>query len=217
MDTSKATPELFAAISIAQGKIENATKNAQNPHFRSNYADLAEVLNTVRPVFSEEGLSLIQSTEFDGELVSVSTVIGHKTGGFITSRASCKPAKTDAQGVGAATTYLRRYSAAAIAGIAQEDDDGQAAAHSGKPQSRQKQEKAQIVTPTTGVWESMSEESQAFLQDHADHIISLGVDRAADGAKYIKGLNIDNDEKTALWTRLPSQIRTALKKEMSNG
>lgn len=133
MDTSKATPELFAAISAAQGKIENATKNAQNPHFRSNYADLAEVLNTVRPVFSEEGLSLIQSTEFDGELVSVSTVIAHKSGGHITSRASCKPAKTDAQGIGAATTYLRRYSAAAIAGIAQEDDDGNSAAHNGKP------------------------------------------------------------------------------------
>lgn len=133
MDTSKANPELFAAISVAQGKIENATKNAQNPHFRSNYADLAEVLNTVRPVFSEEGLSIIQSTEFDGELVSVSTVIAHKAGGYITSRASCKPAKTDAQGVGAATTYLRRYSAAAIAGIAQEDDDGNSAAHSGKP------------------------------------------------------------------------------------
>ena len=214
MDTSKANPELFAAISVAQGKIENATKNAQNPHFRSNYADLAEVLNTVRPVFSEEGLSIIQSTEFDGELVSVSTVIAHKAGGYITSRASCKPAKTDAQGVGAATTYLRRYSAAAIAGIAQEDDDGQSAAHNSKPQPRQAAPK---VTPTTGVWESMSEEAQAFLQDHADHIIDLGVERAADAAKYIKTLNIDNDEKTALWTRLPSQIRTALKKEMSNG
>lgn len=213
MDTSKANPELFAAISVAQGKIENATKNAQNPHFRSNYADLAEVLNTVRPVFSEEGLSIIQSTEFDGELVSVSTVIAHKAGGYITSRASCKPAKTDAQGVGAATTYLRRYSAAAIAGIAQEDDDGQSAAHNSKPQPRQ----ATKVTPTSGVWESMSEEAQAFLQDHADHIIDLGVERAADAAKYIKTLNIDNDEKTALWTRLPSQIRTALKKEMNNG
>lgn len=212
MDTSKASPELFAAISVAQGKIENATKNAQNPHFRSNYADLAEVLNTVRPVFSEEGLSLIQSTEFDGELVSVTTVIGHKLGGYITSRASCKPAKTDAQGVGAATTYLRRYSAAAIAGIAQEDDDGQSAAHSGKPRPV-----TQKITPTTGVWESMSEESQAFLQDHADHIISLGVDRAEDAAKYIKSLDIDTDEKAALWTRLDSKIRTALKKEMSNG
>jgi len=43
--------------------------------------------------------------------------------------ASCTPAKTDGQGVGAATTYLRRYSLAAACGVAQEDDDGQTAAH----------------------------------------------------------------------------------------
>lgn len=214
MDTSNATPELFAAISVAQGKIENATKNSQNPHFRSNYADLAEVLNTVRPVFSEEGLSLIQSTEFDGDMVSVSTVIGHKLGGFITSRASCKPAKTDAQGVGAATTYLRRYSAAAIAGIAQEDDDGQSAAHSGKPKAKTQ---AAVVTPTSGSWESMSEEAQAYLQDHANHVIELGIPRVEDAAKYIKSIGLDSDEKIALWTRFDSKLRAALKVALSNG
>lgn len=134
MNTDKATPELFAALAKAQGEIENAAKNAANPHFRSKYADLAEVLNTVRPVFARHGLSLIQSTGFDGSLVSVETVVAHEGGGLISSKASCVPAKTDAQGVGSATTYLRRYSAAAMAGIAQEDDDGQSAAHNRKPE-----------------------------------------------------------------------------------
>lgn len=129
MDTSNATPELFDALASAQGRIENATKNAANPHFRSKYADLAEVLNTIRPVFAEFGLSLIQSPWYDGSVAHVTTVLAHKSGGYITSTASCVPAKSDAQGIGSATTYLRRYSAAAIAGIAQEDDDGNAAAH----------------------------------------------------------------------------------------
>lgn len=133
MDTAHANPELFAALALAQGEIENASKNAANPHFKSKYADLAEVLNTLRPVLSKHGLSLIQSTEFNGSLVSVVTVLGHKAGGYLTATASCVPAKTDAQGVGSATTYLRRYSAAALVGIAQEDDDGQSAAHTGKP------------------------------------------------------------------------------------
>lgn len=133
MKTEHATPELFTAISQAQGEIENAGKTSSNPHFKSKYADLAEILNTVRPVFSKFGLSLIQSTEFDGSLVSVTTLIAHQGGGYITAVASCVPAKTDAQGVGAATTYLRRYAAAAVSGIAQEDDDGNAAAHNGKP------------------------------------------------------------------------------------
>lgn len=132
-DITHANPELFAALAKAQGEIENASKNAANPHFRSKYADLAEVLNTIRPVFSANGLSLFQTPGYDGSVANVTTVLAHESGGYITSTASCVPAKADAQGIGSATTYLRRYSAAAVAGIAQEDDDGNAAAHDGKP------------------------------------------------------------------------------------
>lgn len=133
MNLEKSTPELLSALAIAQGEVENATKASTNPHFKSKYADLAEILNTVRPVFSKHGLSIIQSTEFNGSLVSVTTTLAHKTGGYINSTASCVPAKSDAQGVGSSTTYLRRYSLAAMAGIAQEDDDGNSSAHNNKP------------------------------------------------------------------------------------
>ena len=51
----------------------------------------------------------------------------------MSSKASCVPSKTDAQGVGSATTYLRRYSLASACGVAQEDDDGNSSAHNGKP------------------------------------------------------------------------------------
>lgn len=134
MNLEKATGELFAAIAKAQAEVENASKNAQNPHFKSRYADLAEVLNTVRPVFAAHGLSLSQSTEYDGTHVRVTTCIGHAGGGYITSTAACVPSKADAQGIGSASTYLRRYSLAAMAGVAQEDDDGETAAGR-KPQA----------------------------------------------------------------------------------
>ena len=127
MNLEHATPELFAALAKAQNMVENAIKGSINPHFKNRYADLAEVLNTVRPVFSECGLSIVQETSFDGSLVSVTTALCHEKGGYITAIASCVPAKADAQGVGAATTYLRRYSLAAVTGVAQEDDDGQSA------------------------------------------------------------------------------------------
>jgi hypothetical protein len=65
-------------------------------------------------------------------MVSVTTALCHNAGGYITMKASCVPAKSDAQGVGSSTTYLRRYSLAGL-GIAQEDDDGQSASHSAKP------------------------------------------------------------------------------------
>lgn len=144
-DISHATPELFAALAKAQGEIENASKNAANPHFRSKYADLAEVMNTIRPVFAAHGLSLFQAPAFDGSLASVTTILAHAGGGYISTTASCVPAKADAQGIGSASTYLRRYSAAAVAGIAQEDDDGNAAAHDAKPAAISDESKARAA------------------------------------------------------------------------
>lgn len=134
IDTTHATPDLFAALAAAQAEVGNAAKNSANPHFKSRYADLAEVLNTVRPVFARHGLSIIQATGFSGALVSVETILAHAGGGYLSSVASCVPAKTDAQGIGSATTYLRRYGLAAMAGVAQEDDDGNSAAHNTPPE-----------------------------------------------------------------------------------
>lgn len=134
IDTTAATAELFAALAEAQADVENATKNAKNLHFKNQYADLAEVLNTVRPVFARHGLSIVQATGFSGSVVSVETLIAHKSGGRISSVAACVPAKTDAQGIGSATTYLRRYGLAAMTGVAQEDDDGNSAAHNHRPE-----------------------------------------------------------------------------------
>jgi hypothetical protein len=209
MNTEHANPELFTAMSAAQGEIENADKNAANPHFKSKYADLAEVLNTIRPVFAKHGLSLTQSTEFDGAKVSVVTLLAHKGGGYITATASCVPAKTDAQGVGSATTYLRRYSAAAVAGIAQEDDDGQAAAHNKKPA-------AVKVTPVDGAWESQTPESQAFLLRLAGEVIALfNSEGAVAAADHLQAQGLDADERIAIWTRLDSGVRSGLKKAIN--
>lgn len=209
MNTDHANAELFSAISQAQGEIENAAKNSANPHFRSKYADLAEILNTVRPVFSKFGLSLIQSTEFNGSLVSVTTLIAHKSGGYVTAIASCVPAKTDAQGVGSATTYLRRYAAAAVSGIAQEDDDGNAAAHNSKPVPvAQKQGQ-----PTSGAWDNFTEERAEQLRGFGATANEYwGSEDVSGGADFLERQGMNSDEKIAVWTLLPSAFRTALKK-----
>ena len=129
MNLEHSNLDLFKALAKFQGEVENATKGSVNPHFKSKYADLAEVLNTVRPVLAANGLSVIQSPSFDGGIAHVTTTLAHSSGGYITGTMSCVPAKLDGQGIGAATTYLRRYSLAAVCGVAQEDDDGNTAAH----------------------------------------------------------------------------------------
>lgn len=171
---------------------------------------MAEVLNTVRPVFSANGLSVTQQPSFDGALASVTTILAHASGGFLIGVASCVPGKSDAQGIGAATTYLRRYSLAAICGVAQEDDDGNAAAHNKKPG---KPEDANKATPAGGVFERMDSEAQAFILDRAREVTARCDAQDSTGAwAYIQEQNFDADEKVALWSKLPSNVRTALKK-----
>lgn len=208
MNLEHATPEMFDALSQAQAEIENASKNAKNPHFNSKYADLAEVLTTIRETFPKHGLSLLQAPSFDGSMAHVTTLVTHKLGGYITSVASCVPAKSDAQGIGAATTYLRRYGSSAMAGIAQEDDDGQAAKHDRKPVA--------VVTlpagrPMDGVWESLDEDEQQFLLGEAEAITASfnAGDVKAAHARYTKLLT---QERLGLWSQLGSKVRTALKK-----
>jgi len=127
MNKSESIKELATALAKAQGEIENATKATNNAFFKSKYADLAECLNTVRPVFSKHGLSLSQFPSFENGIASVESILMHGSGEWISNVASAPVSKQDAQGVGSATTYLLRYSLAAIAGIAQEDDDANSA------------------------------------------------------------------------------------------
>jgi hypothetical protein len=127
MMQSETVGALAGALAKAQGEMENATKNAKNPHFKSNYADLAEILNTARPVLARHGIAVIQSPSYEGGEVQLETTLMHTSGEWIRGIASAPATKQDPQGIGSAVTYLRRYSLAAFVGIAQEDDDGQAA------------------------------------------------------------------------------------------
>lgn len=124
LDISRATPELWSALAEAQGEIENATKNQTNKHLGSNYADLAAILSEIRGPFSKHGLALTQhpTRDEDGRVV-VTTITSHKSGGLLLSRLRLRPAKEFAHDIGAIITYLRKYAAAATAGIAQDDDD----------------------------------------------------------------------------------------------
>ncbi|QEU28807.1 ERF family protein [Pseudomonas luteola] len=127
MTKSESIAALAKALAAAQNEIENAKKDSTNPHFRSSYSSLAEILDTCRPVLSKNGLSITQMPGFEDGKVSVETMIMHESGEWISSTLTVPVGKQDAQGVGSATSYARRYALAAVVGIAQADDDGEAA------------------------------------------------------------------------------------------
>lgn len=145
MKTSESISEIATALSKAQSKLENAVYNKTNPHFKSKYADLASVRDAIIPIMSSHDISIIQTTKRDDSGVVLVTTMLHKSGEYISSEYPVLCANQTPQAMGSALTYARRYSLAAIAGIAAEDDDdGNIAQQQTKPQLQQKQEPEQL-------------------------------------------------------------------------
>ena len=115
--------ELATALSKAQGEMDGATSKSVNPFFKSNYADLHTVISSAVPYLSKHGLSISQGNEVIPGAVCVTTTLLHQSGQWLRSKIKLPVDKVNAQGVGAATTYGRRYGLAAMVGIAQKDDD----------------------------------------------------------------------------------------------
>jgi len=119
-----ARDQLFTALAIAQGELGPAMTNKYNDFFKHGYADLSACLNAMREPLSKNGLSLIQLPQpRQGKTVSLITILAHKSGQSIKSELSMEIAKDTPQEVGSVLTYLRRYAACAMVGIAQEDND----------------------------------------------------------------------------------------------
>ena len=129
--------KLATALAKAQGEIVGARKTSKNPFFKSDYADLFEVLEATRPILSKHGLSIVQTNggvEVIGTtaFLHVGTMLMHTSGQWIRSFIPL-PIETpiNCHKLGSAMTYGRRYGLAAIVGIAQMDDDGNAATEKG--------------------------------------------------------------------------------------
>ncbi len=132
MNKSDDIKELAIALCSAQSEIENATKSSNNPYFKSKYADLTEVINTVKPVLNRHCISVLQLPSYEDGVVRVETTLVHVSGQWISSITGAPIAKADAQSVGSAITYCRRYGLAALMCIGQEDDDGHSASQPAK-------------------------------------------------------------------------------------
>jgi len=120
---SQKIDKLAEALAKAQSELEGAKKESTNPFFKSSYADLHAVIKSSFPYLSKNGLSVSQGNEIVKGAVVVTTTLMHASGQWLRSKVKLPLSKVDAQGVGAAITYGRRYGLSAIVGIAQYDDD----------------------------------------------------------------------------------------------
>lgn len=123
-----------AMVKARVAMMDKARKNTENNHLHNWYADLGSFLATIRPALESNGLIVIQTpmpcTEKNNMLVlPLETMILHDSGEFMTAVMEMPLSfgkGAAAHSVGSAITYARRYHLAALFGITQADDDGNA-------------------------------------------------------------------------------------------
>lgn len=206
MQKSESIAKVSAAIVAAQSELDNVAKDATNPHFRSGYASLPAILDTIRPVLAKHRLAVVQFPIDDGNgHVGVETTLLHESGEFISNQYGARVQKDDPQGAGSAITYARRYALAAVLAIGQEDDDGQAASKPKREAPRRDPPREATTTPTPSgraiseaqakrLWALSYAKGEAcgVDRDHVEQIVRgiVGADgtKAIDTAEYDKTL-----------------------------
>jgi hypothetical protein len=125
---SEQIDQLAEALIAIQAAVPAIPKDANNPFFKSKYADLPAVVETAAPIITQYGVAVIQTVGFDGEHDTLTNLVVHKSGQWVSDTMRLHLPKQDPQGQGSAITYARRYAYMASLGlVADEDDDGNAA------------------------------------------------------------------------------------------
>ena len=123
--------KLAGALAKAQSQMTMVEGKSTNPFFNSKYASLAAVLEVAMPALNANEIALVQGNKWDttNNGFYITSMLMHSSGEWIKSEIRMPIAKKDAHGVGAATTYGRRYLLSSMVGVAQADDDGNGAIH----------------------------------------------------------------------------------------
>jgi hypothetical protein len=203
METSESIAEIAHALVVAQGLIQNPAKASANSFFNSKYADLATVLDVVRPAFTEAGIAAIQtpSTADDGSIV-VTTMLVHSTGQWIKDDISmgiAADAKNPAQAAGSLITYLRRYSLSAFANIAQQDDDGNSLEGNAKVVNKNREQADRERQENEKAYKDAVAELQDSIDAIKDGIASNDLERAC-----VAWCELTEEEKLSIW-KAPSK------------
>jgi hypothetical protein len=180
-------------------------KSGHNKFAGYSYFELGDFLPTINQIFARVGLCGVVS--FDKELAILTiTDTDDNTSIVITSPMAeanlkgCHPI----QNLGAVETYTRRYLWVSAMEIVEHD-----ALDSSAPLKEDKV----IISPTQGAMDNIPPEEVQYLQEMAVDLIATceqGDPKAA--WDKLEGENLDDQQKIALWTLLPSKVRSALKK-----
>lgn len=168
---SDATAEhktLAEALLAIQREIPAVEPDAVNPHFKSKFVSLGNLISKVRPVLNRHGVAVTQFPSLtDDNQPTLVTVLTHAASGErMEYPAPLFLAKADPQGQGSAITYMRRYALATAFGVVdQEDDDGNAGTEGVQREANGDRRSYPISDKQLGFLESLLKKTDATAQE----------------------------------------------------
>lgn len=133
-DRSDSLAKFAPAFLKLQGELEPVKKDADNPFFRSKYAELSSIQEAVQPLLTKYEFMIFQEPGNLHNMLALTTTLMHVSGEYVRSTVAFPVSKQDPQGYGSAITYARRYALQSILGLPVVDDDGAAASGTSGPQ-----------------------------------------------------------------------------------
>lgn len=151
MKSSESLSNIAKALVLAQGEAKDIQKNKQGYGYK--YATLESILSMLRPILVKNGLSIIQSHGNNESEITVTTRILHESGEWLEDTGGVEfqllKGMNNAQSVGSAITYLRRYQISAFMNITSDEDvDGEIDVGQAKKNTQQPAE----TKPTLGAY-----------------------------------------------------------------
>jgi hypothetical protein len=120
---SKKEESIYNKLYKVQKEIGAISKDSTNPFYKSKYFDINSLIKQLTPILEKHNLLLLQPIQDDKQY---SIIYDIDDGDSVESSLSL-PINLDAQKIGGAITYYRRYTLVALLGLQAEDDDGNTA------------------------------------------------------------------------------------------
>lgn len=198
---------LIESLVKAQSEMTHAAFDQTNPHFKSKFASLKSTIDAVKPALNANGIFFMQVSHPLDHGVGIETIFCKADEKLSTGVVMVPVDKANAQGLGSALTYAKRYSLAMACGIAADvDDDGNGAAAA--PPQRKGQSVVRTVIEQEGIVVDETKRDAYVTQ-----LLSKVTDDDAAGVQeLVDELTKDSEMKISVWAELPSNVRSFIKK-----
>jgi len=195
------TGEAMTAFYAALGSVESVRKSetADMGRYVVKYASLNAVHAECQRACENHGLQVCQEpTVFEGLFAVVNTLL-HRDGSAIEMEPMCLPMPKEAQALGSATTYLRRYSLVSQFGLAVEDDDGQAATTAAQTAPGRRTEAERLIREQIAGYDEATtrEFRKAFLEHFKSSLNDLPASKHGDALTWARAWKPPTPESTA--------------------